>query len=314
MKIAIKPAIILGLCMLLLVSLLLGQWFAPLSMTLGFDPTYLLSWGAPAVFYDGFGNRGLSAQVEPWRLLGLQLPAFAALELPEEVPVIEPSPLEPVSPGLNQPTDPEAPAIKVDGLVGIYHSHTTESFISTAGVTHTENFDKTVVRLGMVIADSLTARGIDVVHDRTYHDQIYSESYRRSAETLKKMKASHPGFNLIMDVHRDSVRSNPRGATTARINGREAGMIMFIVGSRHQNWRENYRVAMSLDAIIEEMYPGLTRGVRVYSFATYNQDLHPQSILVEIGGDHNTLEEAMYGAELFADAVAVYLEGLNPER
>ncbi len=70
------------------------------------------------------------------------------------------------------------------------------------------------------------------------------------------------------------------------------GKILFVVGSRHDSWRSNYNLSNKLNEMSKQLYPGLTRGVVVRSTGSYNQDLHGNVILLEIGGHWNSLQEA----------------------
>jgi stage II sporulation protein P len=54
---------------------------------------------------------------------------------------------------------------------------------------------------------------------------------------------------------------------------------------------------------MEERYPGLSRGIRRHSFI-YNQDLHPRSLIVEIGGHENNRDEIMKAVACFAEVLA----------
>lgn len=84
---------------------------------------------------------------------------------------------------------------------------------------------------------------------------------------------------------------------------------MFVLSSAHENWQKNNRIANDLHNLLEDKYPGLSRGILIRLNSTYNQDLHPGALLVEIGGHWNTLAEAVYGAELFAQVLAEYCGG-----
>jgi stage II sporulation protein P len=124
----------------------------------------------------------------------------------------------------------------------------------------------------------------------------------------------NPEVMLLMDIHRDGVgttSASGRALTTATVNERRAGQIMFVISSSHGNWLKNQRIANDLHNLLENKYPGLSRGILVRRNATYNQDLHPAAILVEIGGHWNTLEEAIYGAELLAEILVDYYGGAS---
>jgi stage II sporulation protein P len=97
------------------------------------------------------------------------------------------------------------------------------------------------------------------------------------------------------------------------VNGRKAAQILIVVGSdqRKSNpqWEKNLEFAEKLYSEAENNYPGLIRGVRIKP-GTYNQDLYSPSILIEVGNEYNSLEEANYGVTLFAQILArVLLEG-----
>ena len=59
---------------------------------------------------------------------------------------------------------------------------------------------------------------------------------------------------------------------------------------------------------MEGMYPGFTRPV-LFSYRFYNQDLTTGSLLIEIGGHGNNLNEALYAGQLAAKGAAAALLG-----
>ncbi|MEW9033203.1 MAG: stage II sporulation protein P, partial [Planifilum fimeticola] len=92
------------------------------------------------------------------------------------------------------------------------------------------------------------------------------------------------------------------------INGKPYATIAFVVGTANDNWEENEKFARQVHNKLEELYPGLSKGVfrksRAQGNGEYNQSLSPRSILVEIGGVDNTFEEAYRTAEALARAIA----------
>ena len=53
---------------------------------------------------------------------------------------------------------------------------------------------------------------------------------------------------------------------------------------------------------MEESFPGFTRPV-LLSYRFYNQDLTTGSLLIEIGGHGNNLNEALYAGQLAAEGL-----------
>lgn len=235
----------------------------------------------------------------PTSILKTQIPVFNQWEyvqivIPEKPSVIERHPIE-------EPTEPiDLPQPREKTLEGrrilIYHSHTTEAFVPTSGIPHTENFEETIVRVGEYLTKALEAKGATVIHDKTHHSKRpHSDSYRRSRETVRR-HLEEGEFDLIIDLHRDGVGNSSeigRPITTADINGVTMGRLLFIVGQRHERWRSNYALAQKMVSFADQMYPNLTRRTGLKPSGNYNQDLNDRMVLIEIGGHWNTLEEAI---------------------
>ena len=278
-------------------------YLAPLAANIRtLNPYYFLNLGAPAVFHVDPGDVSASLKVEPWRLLGMQLPAFASIEPSDWQPLLS------VTPGV-VPTPAPLPQT---GQVLIYHTHTSEAFVPTSGTARSEDPEQTVARLGQAMAARLEAAGVPVTQSRRCNDSQYNRSYVESRDDAQQLLAASPSTVLLIDLHRDGVGNTAeigRKVTTAAIGDKLAGQIMFVLSSAHENWHLNNRVANDLHNLLEDKYPGLSRGILVRPNSTYNQDLHPGALLVEVGGHWNTLAEAIYGAELFAEILIEYLGG-----
>lgn len=285
----------------------MSNWLAPTVVALAQDNTHhFLNLAAPAMF----GNvvEGIAVSVEPWQLLGMQLPAFATHSPPakpvDHFPADEDPPVTPALPSREQ------------RAVGIYHSHTTEAFAPTSGAARSNDFNETVVALGRVIKEALEQRGFTVLHREDHHDTVFDYSYINSYSTAEEMIMQQPNMVLLIDIHRDGYGNTSdlgRPKTTAEIDGRSVGRILLVVGQDHPDWRANYHVAHKFHLLMEQLYPGFSRGIILRSRSSYNQELHPGAMLVEIGGHWNTLDEAIYGAQLFAEVVTCYLEGAGSD-
>jgi stage II sporulation protein P len=186
-------------------------------------------------------------------------------------------------------------------LVGIYHTHTGETYTLTDGVDRLEGKQGGVVQVGVTMKEVLEKQGIKVVHSDKIHDVQYAISYRESEKTLRELLAEHQKVAVVLDVHRDAGR--PRKDSLVKINGQEVAPVLLIVGSSERlpfpSWRENLKFANALADRLNEKYPGFCLGVRVQD-GRYNQYLHPRAVLVEMGSASNSTEEAVASARLFA--------------
>ncbi len=72
------------------------------------------------------------------------------------------------------------------------------------------------------------------------------------------------------------------------------------------NWEQNLGFAAEWEAQMEADSPGLTRST-MCSYKFYNQDLTTGSLLLEVGGHGNTLNEALYAGKLAAESLAEVL-------
>ena len=99
----------------------------------------------------------------------------------------------------------------------------------------------------------------------------------------------------------------------AEIGGRKAAQLMIITGAEEgkvkdfPDWEYNLRVALRLQKRCEDMFPGLMRPV-LFSQRKYNMDITHFSLLIEMGSEANTLEEACYSGRLLACALASLMD------
>ena len=73
---------------------------------------------------------------------------------------------------------------------------------------------------------------------------------------------------------------------------------------------KNLRTASLFQQYMEKSYPGLTRPV-LFDYRKYNQDLTTGSLLLEMGGHANSLDEALYAGELTARAISQALISIS---
>ena len=204
----------------------------------------------------------------------------------------------------------------------IIHTHGSESYTMPPGQEYdvsdtfrTLDTNCNMIRIGDEMAQVLTDAGISVVHDRSLYDYpSYAGSYERAAASIEAYLAEYPDIALVLDVHRDAIEDSDgtRVKPVCEIDGESTAQVMVIAGCDNgssaalPNWRLNLRFAAAWEAAMEGAYPGLTRPV-LCGYRFYNQDLTTGSLLIEIGGHANTLDEALragrYAAEGLVKAV-----------
>ncbi len=195
-------------------------------------------------------------------------------------------------------------------LVGIYHTHTAESFLPTAGVTHRPGGQRgDIVEVGDALVQRLAKHGVAAMQSRNIHDYpSFMKAYGPSEVTARKMLADNPSIQMMFDIHRDA---DKRENAIVTVNGVTMARITLVVGMGQQDlaqphWQQNHAFAKLIDARLSQHYPGLSRGIQLVEWR-YNQHLHPRALLVEVGCQENSREEAVRSIELLGDVVAEIL-------
>ena len=216
---------------------------------------------------------------------------------------------------------PAALAGSGDGpQVLIVHTHGTESYTpASEGLYeesdpfHTLDAAYNVTGLGTVLAETLQAAGIGVVHDTAYHDYpAYDGSYTRTGERIRELLERYPSIGLVIDLHRDCVQTdNGDWLATAQTPDGPA-RLMLVVGTdagglSHPDWQKNLAMALQVQALTLRLDGGLCRSVNLRT-ERFNQQLAP-TLLAEIGACGDTWDQAARTVEIFGQALAMWLNG-----
>lgn len=204
----------------------------------------------------------------------------------------------------------------------IYHTHTTEAYAKTALYNYketsqwrTDDNNMNIVTVGERLKTLLAEYGIVAIHDTTNHEPPkLATSYSRSVETMEKYKAQYPSIKLFIDVHRDAYGNEEAGLKDVVIlDGKEVAKLMFVVGTgegatgtgfgEKPDFPSNYALAKTLTNELKVFDTELVRKIRVKT-GRYNQHVTNHCILVEVGHNANTLDQALNAVEYLAMAIA----------
>ena len=201
----------------------------------------------------------------------------------------------------------------------IMHTHATETYRLNQGLWYPadstgRSTDLTVnmAAVGAEMARVLNEAGVNTLQDTTLHDYpSYTGSYGRSNATVRRYLEEYPSIKIVLDVHRDAIeRDGDRIAPVAQVGEEQVAQVMLICGCDNggnlPDYPQNLRFAAVWEAAMEGTYPGLTRPV-LFDYRYYNQDLTTGSLLIEVGGHGNTLEEALAAGRLAAKGLAAAL-------
>lgn len=202
----------------------------------------------------------------------------------------------------------------------IYHTHATEGFVdSVDGDSST-----TVVGVGDYLMELLTTRyGYHVLHVTDAYDLAEgnlnrSRAYNYARDGIEKVLQENPSIEVVIDLHRDGVAEDKHLVTD--IDGKQTAQIMFFNGLSKTKEsgelsslpnpyvKDNLAFSLQLEALCDHYYPDFLRSIYVKGYR-YNLHVRPKSLLLEVGAQTNTLQEAKNAMEPFAEILDKLLKG-----
>lgn len=198
--------------------------------------------------------------------------------------------------------------------VYIFNSHQSENYRSN--LSEEFNINNTVYLASHILKEYLEDLGISVVvEENSIVDVLntngwkYASSYKASRILLEQAVTDNPSLGFFIDLHRDAASYE---ATTVELDGKKYAKIMFVVGKEHDGYEKNLELANALNEKIKAISPSLSRGVLQKEGkgvnGIYNQDFSPNTILIEVGGQYNYVEEVNNILKLFANVLYEYFE------
>lgn len=193
-------------------------------------------------------------------------------------------------------------------LVYIYNTHQAESY--SQGALAPYNIIPNVQMASYILQEKLKEDKIVSIVEETNIKKMlakekldYSGSYKITRNLLKNAMKKYESINYFIDIHRDSI-GKKQG--TATINKKNYAKLMFVIALNNKNYKENLKLMNALNDKLEKDYPGISRGIYKRN-AIYNQDLDSNVILIEVGGDKNTIEEVYNSMEAFSNVLSWYI-------
>lgn len=194
-----------------------------------------------------------------------------------------------------------------DPLIYIYNTHQTEEYTPSTFVEY--SVMPTVQMNNYILEEKFEQNGYSTIVEEqniktvlNEHKWNYAGSYNASRIFLEQEKKNYPTLKYFIDVHRDSLKKD---ATTIELNNKSYAKILFIIGLENPNYEQNLSFTEKINNQLNEKYPGLSKGIYKKEGpgvnGVYNQDFSPYTILVEMGGPENTVDEVLNTSLAFSD-------------
>lgn len=193
----------------------------------------------------------------------------------------------------------------------IFHTHgASEHFADSKPGDKSES----VVGVGTYLTEILEKKyGYQVIHDETEYDRINgkidrNKAYNKAAKGLKSALKKYPSIQVVIDLHRDGVGNKVHRLT--KVNGKRTAQLMFFNGLsrnrkgeikylKNDNLQANLSFSLQMKLKCMELYPNLAKPVYLKSYR-YNLHMRKRSLLIELGNENNTLQEAKNAMEPLA--------------
>ena len=200
----------------------------------------------------------------------------------------------------------------------IFHTHSTEMFKDS----NPKNIYDGVVGLGKRLSELLNQKyNINTIHHTKRYDIINNKpdkrgAYERMEPEIKKILEQNPSIEVAIDIHRDGVSDSVH--LVENINNKPTAKIMFVNGIckllknnmlipiknlPNPYLDTNLALSLKMQIIANKLYPKLNRKIYINAYR-YSLNMLPKSLLIEVGAQTNTKQEALNAIDLLAEILA----------
>lgn len=198
----------------------------------------------------------------------------------------------------------------------IYHTHSQEGYADSVP----GDASMSVVGVGDYLTELLTQKyGFSVIHHAGQYDVgDRDHAYAKAGPALEQILAENKSIEVVIDLHRDGVGNHTRLVTEQ--NGVQMAQVMFFNGLSRTTKTgdieylynpyiaDNLAISFQMQLKAAEYYPGFTRRIYLKGYR-YNMHYCPKTLLIEVGAQTNTLEEAKNAMVPLADLLNKVLTG-----
>jgi stage II sporulation protein P len=153
------------------------------------------------------------------------------------------------------------------------------------------------------LAEALNKKGVRTVQNTDINDKDFMSAYSRSINSAQKLLKDNPTIRILIDLHRDGLPPEV-GKAVVKFEDRDMAKILFVVGQKNNHWEKNNQLVEKIISIGNQKYPGLFSENPSYAIeARYNQHLSNGAILLEVGSQLNTPQEALNSVDPLAEVL-----------
>ena len=168
--------------------------------------------------------------------------------------------------------------IITDPVLYIYNTYQYEEYNSKDNI-----FDITpnVMMTSYILSEKLNNLGISNIVLDINLDSLNDSDY---------MKVTN--LKYFIDISRDSIDSNVK---SIKIDNKNYARILFMINKRSTNYSDNLELVLKLNSRLNEIYPGITRGISKDENSDYD------GIRIEFGNIFNDYDEVINTVDVFSN-------------
>lgn len=203
-------------------------------------------------------------------------------------------------------------------IVLIYHTHSQELYADSDA----SRDDTGILSVGAYLKQILEEQyGIKTLHVTSRFDVVdgkldRNKAYSQALKEISRILSENPSIQIVIDLHRDGVKSGTHLVTD--VNGKKTAQIMFFNGLSRTNatgdiaylknpyLQDNLALSLQMKVKADSEFPNFARRIYLKGYR-YNLHLSKRAMLVEVGAQTNTVEEAKNAMEPLAKLMSEVL-------
>ena len=196
-------------------------------------------------------------------------------------------------------------------IIYLYNTHQTEKYQKESN----SDFTPSILTATSYLKEKLNDKNLPTMMEYRSVSKILSDnnwkygySYKVSRTFIEDSVSKNPSIKYLFDIHRDSGSHN---ATTLCVNNKCYAKLLFLVGLENPNYAENQIYAEELHKMVNERIDKLSKGILQKQGkgvnGVYNQDFSNRTILIEVGGENNTIEEVYNTLDILTEVIYEYI-------
>ena len=197
----------------------------------------------------------------------------------------------------------------------IYNTHQLETY-SNSGV-ESSGVTPNVMMAAYLLKEQLDKKGVKTIVEDTNMEEFIKVSgitsnkfYGSSRIFMQNAVKKYPSLKYFIDLHRDSISKD---ISTVTIDNKNYARVLFVIGTSNKTYKVNEEFSNKISDEINKNYPRLSRGIFKRETSNwpeaYNQDLSPNSILIELGAKDNTMEEVLNTIDALKEVLPEFMKG-----